>query len=309
MLRDTHPTVDVGEFAGLDNVNQPYEVPLGRLKEAKNVDITRAGKVRRRAGQTQVSPTAYTAVSCPDDRVVLALDSIGDVHFLDDSFNVEDTFEALNNYPPYDKLVSKRVLGKVVFSNGRGIGLCDASTGEELTFDAINTANDRQFDHSHPPAFIDIELFNGRMYYATLNYVYYSPVFGYFRVRKGKDYYRFDDYVTMVAQVEGGLFVSTLSETFFLQGGDAKRVTKTQVSDDGAIEGTKTYVHGSVVGSGESTEMLPMWATASGFCVGLPGGQVNRITQKYVNLPSGSLGSTVFRNENGQNHIVSVIQS
>jgi len=307
VARDTHPTTNISTFAGLDNINEGHEVGWRRFKEALNIDLTRAGKPRRRLGQTQVSSSNYVSVwSNGED--CLALDSTGNVHQLDDSFASVATYTQLVNYGPHLKLRATRILDNLVFSNGSAIGLVNASAQEESAFDTSDYG-DRTFDYSIPPAFNDIELFAGRCYYAIRDYLYYSVTFGYFKIRLGKDYFRFPDTITMVAKVEDGLFVGTLGKTYFLSNRDPGKAALIKVADVGVIEGTKTYVEGSIIGEGESTELLPVWATTTGFCVGLPNGQVNRVTQKYVTLPQGSLGSAMFRNENGQNHIVSIIQT
>ena len=44
--------VKFGSFKGMDNIHQPYELPRDTLRRAVNVDITDAGKVRRRKGAT-----------------------------------------------------------------------------------------------------------------------------------------------------------------------------------------------------------------------------------------------------------------
>lgn len=307
MARDKHPTTNISTFNGLDNINSGQEVGWRRFKEALNIDLTRAGKPRRRLGQTQVSSSSYISV-WSDGGDCLALDSAGTVHQLDAAFASTATYTQLVNYGPHFKLRVARILDDFVFSNGTGIGLANATTQEESTFDTSDFG-DRTFDYSIPPAFNDIELFAGRCYYATRNYLYYSVIFGYFKIRLGKDYFRFPDTITMVAKVEDGLFVGTLEKTYFLSNRDPGKAALITVADVGVIEGTKTYVEGSIVGEGESTELLPVWSTTTGFCVGLPNGQVNRVTQKYVTLPQGGLGSAMFRNENGQNHVVSIIQT
>lgn len=307
MARASHPTIDVSTFAGLDNINKGHAVGWERLKEASNIDITRQGKPRRRSGQNQVSSDAYVAVGTHAG-VILALDSTGNVKQLDNSFAVISTYTALTNFGPHLKLRINHLLGTTIFSNGIAVGLCNSVTAEEMVFDTSDFG-DRTYDYSTPLAFNDIETFAGRNFYAVRNYVYYSPAFGYYKLRLGKDYFRFPDTVTMIAKVENGLFIGTLEKTYFLNNRSPAKADLTVVADVGVIEGTKTYASGSIVGEGESTEPLPIWATSTGFCIGLPDGKVNRVTQKYVTLPQGSLGSTMFRNENGENHIVSIIQS
>lgn len=307
MPRDTHPTLDVARFAGLDNVNASQEVGFGNLKEAINIDLTRAGKPRRRSGQTLVTADSYVAIGA-EGKVVLALDSSGDVHQLDDSFSSIATYSQLNGLGPYNKLRINCILDTAIFSNGIAVGICNTTTAEQMVFDTSDFG-DRTFDYSIPVAFNDVETFAGRNYYAVRDYVYYSPVFGYYKLRLGKDYFRFPDTVTMLAKIEAGLFIGTLSETFYLDSREPKKASLHKVANVGVIEGTKTYVEGSIVGDGESTELLPIWATSAGFCVGLPNGQLSRVTQKSVSLPEGSRGSAMFRHENGQNHIVSIIQT
>lgn len=302
-----HKTTDVTDFVSLDNVNREYEIGLNGLAEANNVDITRAKKLRRRKGQTLVTADSYVGL-WTDGHYAMALDATGTVYALDAAFGQGSSYTTLQATGPHFRLRGARVLDTIILSNGFSNLLVDGPSGTELQFDQTDFG-DRTFDYSVPPAFIDIEIFAGRAYYAGLDRVYYSPVFGYFKVRLGKDYFRFPDQVTMVAQVSTGLFVGTLSKTYFISNRDPKQASLIEVADTGVIEGTKAYVEGDVVGEGQTKTLLPVWASSSGFAVGLPNGEVNKVTQKYVALPQGSIGSAMFRNQDGQNHIVSVIQT
>ena len=307
MARDTHPTKTISRFPGLDNKIKKYQFGTSALSVADNIDITRAGKIRRRKGQTQVSASAYVAI-CNCSGVLLALNSSGVVHQLNSAFASVATYSELNQSAPYVKLRAVRVLDRIIFSNGIGVGLCNPETQASVSFDQTDYG-DRSFDFFDAPAFNDVETFAGRNYYALGEKLYYSLTFGYFKVRLGHDYFRFPDTITMVAKVSSGLFVSTLDATYFLDNREAGKMDLTQVDSVGAIEGTKTYVDGALVGEGDTTEILPAWATSGGFCVGLPNGDVLKTTRKNVALPNGFLGSMMFREQDGQNHVVSVIQS
>ena len=76
----------------------------------------------------------------------------------------------------------------------------------------------------------------------------------------------------------------------------------------GAVMGTCTYIDGALLGDGEVSAILPAWMSHKGLCVGMPGGSLQNVTQTSVVIPKGLRGTTMFRQEDNQKHIISVIQ-
>ncbi len=77
-----------------------------------------------------------------------------------------------------------------------------------------------------------------------------------------------------------------------------------RVLDYGAVPGTKVHVNGGVVGTGESKQRIPIWATQQGIVAGLPGGGIRTPHENVVDFPGGLSGTALYRKASGQNHYI-----
>lgn len=164
-----------------------------------------------------------------------------------------------------------------------------------------------QFKYS-PPAFDVIAMGrNNRVMYAKDNLIFVSDPYAPEHVDEELTT-AFPDRVCMIGGIEGGVFVGTDKKTYFLKGDSMEKAELDIVAPYGAVLGTLTHIDGALLGDGSVSDILPVWMSHNGLCVGMPGGKVTNLTQVDVVIPKGLKGTTMFRQEGGQNHIISVIQ-
>lgn len=179
------------------------------------------------------------------------------------------------------------------------------------------TANPSLLTHSmkalntHPPLpFNHIDFFYGRMMYAIGDTLYFSDPFAYEKVDYAKGFIPFLNRITMIGVVDTGYFIGTTESTYFLAGTRVGEMDITKVADYGVVADTRSYLDGTVVGSEAATsDSIPAWISTKGMCIGFPDGSMQNVTENTVILPEGITGASFFRQEDGQNHFISVIRS
>jgi len=159
-----------------------------------------------------------------------------------------------------------------------------------------------------PPAFDVVAMGrNNRMMYAKGNLVFMSDPYAPEHVDL-EITYQLPAPVTIIAVLEGGVFVCTDKLTYYIKGDTLEKAEMDIVAPYGAVIGTRTHIDGALLGDGSISDILPAWMSHKGLCVGMPDGSVNNLTQSDVTIPKGLKGTAMFRQEDGQNHIISVIQ-
>lgn len=114
--------------------------------------------------------------------------------------------------------------------------------------------------------------------------------------------------VTMIAPVDGGVFVGTTDSIFFYQGVDPYvdgGFTKKKVCDYGAIKGTYVAGVGSDVSHLNLSGKIALFSSNRGICVGSSGGTISNLSEGIVDYSHDNIGCAILRNENGERHYVS----
>ena len=155
-----------------------------------------------------------------------------------------------------------------------------------------------------PSPWRDVDWHRASMLFAVGDRVEWTEPFNYELRDEAKGYMLFGERVNVVAGLQNGFFVGTESAHWWLEGAELGAMGLTQVADYGAINGTKVHINGNVVGTGESTERIPLWATERGFVMGLPGGTLRNAHENKVDFPGGTTGSALYRSANRQNHFI-----
>jgi hypothetical protein len=118
-----------------------------------------------------------------------------------------------------------------------------------------------------------IEYYNGRMYVASGNILYYSePLrYGYYHTAHG--FLMFEDRITLLRAADNGLFISA-DQTYFMEGTPEKdKLSRTVVLPYRAIEGASCVV--------PNTKDV-MWLSERGMVVGGADGKVTNVTENRI---------------------------
>ena len=154
-----------------------------------------------------------------------------------------------------------------------------------------------------PPGFTHFVYAFGRIWGAQGKKLLYSDPSQYEWFRPA-NFLPFLEDVVLVAPVTGGLFVSSLTNTWFSEGTDPAKMKSTRVGN-GAIPGTLTMVQvpASVAGGAVTSELFgkfskmptPVWMAPTGFVVGSHGGNLTYLTENKMVIQTRTQGAGLYR--------------
>lgn len=197
---------------------------------------------------------------------------------------------------------------------------CSLANGAELyevgrvaagtaTFTIFNSQNHGQqlktLDVIEPPAGSQIAYHSGRMYVVSGNYLYYSDPFAHSWFRE-EQFFAYPDEITLVAPVDGGLFVSA-DQTYYIAGDDPQGASQKVVSDAKAVKGTLAYIQPGDIPDVQVEQ--PVWITDRGYVVGSPGGAVQHLTEEEFTFAVSTEGSLSRVRKDGVTTLVGLMGS
>ena len=155
---------------------------------------------------------------------------------------------------------------------------------------------------SPPPIGEFVGRVGARLFVAVGNELYpietYAPEL--FDLRKVK---RFDSRITMletVASRSEGTWLGTEDAVIWLRGDSPEKWEYDIKADYGVTPGALAYIEGETVGDGLGKgESVAFFATARGFCLGLPNGSLENLTWDRYAYPVQDKGAAIVRRHRG----------
>lgn len=158
------------------------------------------------------------------------------------------------------------------------------------------------------PAFSAAGIHNGRLLVAYEDILLYSERFDYEFFAPGEMFIPFYSKVNVIAPVDGGVFVGTATDHFFLSGDDIAAASLQHKANYGAIPNTVDYLEKKEHGF-EGSERVAVWTGARGPVFGLAGGQMEDSGDGVVSFPGSVVfGAGAVRKHEGDMHYVSVVR-
>lgn len=172
----------------------------------------------------------------------------------------------------------------------------------ETTLDvAINTTSGEPMAYSVMaplPAGAALAYHKGRLYSAVGNIVAYSMAYNLGLYRPAVDFIALDAEVTMLAAVDGGLYIGTTKAIRFLPSSTPEQSTLSTVAGYGAIKGTLAAIP-------DSTDV--MFFTDQGPVLATGAGQLNALQEKEIAFPKADSGAAVVRESNGMRQFLTTL--
>ncbi|MBI4695586.1 MAG: hypothetical protein HY749_16335 [Gammaproteobacteria bacterium] len=158
-----------------------------------------------------------------------------------------------------------------------------------------------------PPAGSAIAEHHGRMLVAIGEFLLFSPPYRGYLFDPVHMNYRFGSRITMVAPVEGGVYVGTEKTIEFLAGDDIATATRYEKAAYGAVEGTLDYVSADQLGVVSLPGKVALFAAQAGICVGGIGGAFHNLTTGRYAYPVASRGAArVIQEENATRLVIAM---
>jgi len=153
-----------------------------------------------------------------------------------------------------------------------------------------------------------IRQYNGRMYCAHDNVLWFSQPFRYGLKKTSKDFFQFPSKIKIVQPVDNGIFV-VAGNTYFLSGREPKEFIQTLVSEDDGIEGTGLTLSGDSFGLGFDKN-VGFWYSTKGAVVGLLSGELKLLTENRLALRDQLVrGISLYKEKEGIKQVVSNFSS
>ena len=153
-----------------------------------------------------------------------------------------------------------------------------------------------------------IEYFNGRLYVARDNEIWFSDPMALMRTDRRRNFKQLPSRITLLSAVEDGIYVSDLERTYFMGGGDPGEAVLIDKADYPAIPHTAQKIDAARIGGLGLSGSAVLWASRMGICLGAAGGQFKNLTEEHFRLQGQpSSGASILRKENGFYQFVCMI--
>lgn len=163
--------------------------------------------------------------------------------------------------------------------------------------------------HEPMPAGHLVRYFNGRLFVADHDRVWFSRSLAYGQFHRPTSYMKFRGLIRMLegvgeAQNSSGFYVSDEARVYYRSGASPKDFQQTIAYPYPAVEGTAVVVPGSYLGLSVTTNVVYWLSTNGVFCIGLPGGSVEPFSENYLLASKAQSGASYVRDIDGIRQIV-----
>jgi hypothetical protein len=282
-------------FTGINNVSDAANLELAELVVADNMNIDNEGRVSRRDGYTKrFTPSDKSHSLWSNERICLVVDGT-DLKRIYADYSSTIIRSGVSRYPMEFVDVNENVH----YNNASVNGYIDSS-GVDTRY-----SDSGILYKSVPPTGQHIEYYNGRIYIAKNQTLWFTDAHAFSRVDKRTNALEFKDEITMVKAVKDGLYISIgdineRSSVIFLKGREPREFVSVPIFDYGAIEGSPVKCKSSFVGDGNNQdEDVVVWTSRKGICMGANGGSARNLTATKYEVPTNRYGAGFFRLDTG----------
>jgi hypothetical protein len=159
-----------------------------------------------------------------------------------------------------------------------------------------------------PPAGHIVRHYNGRIFIAVGDTLYYTDALRYGLVRRHTNFLRFSGRITMVEPGVDGLWVAAGNRTVFLPGTEPKQMAQITAYPAGAVEGASMVADWDKLSLKEPYGKVPVWLSRDGIIfAGLPNGAVQRLTSDRYAVDEYATATLALRSQPGLVQIVALL--
>ena len=283
----TQPMFEIKGFRGKNNLADPARIlPSGEasfLAECRDVDIDDKFMVHRRSGfGPPIFPGGGIHSLWSNGDMCLFVQG-ADLKRLNPDYTATTGISGVGS----SRMVYLDVAGTVYLTNGTLIGFMR---------DAVfNLFPDPQQTYKSPmaPGHL-IEHFNGRIYVARDNEIWFSDPMALMRTDRRRNFKQLPSRITLMSAVDDGIYVSDLERTYFMGGGDPGEAVLIKKADYPAIPFTAQKIDAARIGDLGLSGLAILWASRQGVCIGANGGQFSNLTRDYFRIQEDSSSGVSF---------------
>lgn len=313
-------SIIVQQFAGLKNTVSPERLTAQELELAINVDLDDVGQPRRRRGRTLAAGGNYhSAYTAPNETVYIVKG--GALGVLRPDYSFMSITPVSPAHLCYDTVGDKTYFSSethsgIVTPDG-GFDQWGQVTSEGIWFSPVVNPTAtlgavRGQLLKAPPMATSIAQLNGRFYLANENLLWVTELYNFNLVDATRNFFQFEDKITMLQAVDDGIFVGTLAGLWFLKGTFPQQ--RTNVAPVRVLPGSDVVVPSEQVHPGARGQPYPsggavMFMTDQGIFAGFSGGQCFNLTLGQVVFPDAMSAAAMYRQDAGSSAYVAVTDS
>ena len=283
-------SIKIDTFGGLNTVNREQSLQLGELIIAKNVEITRLGKVVRRYGYESLDSGSWHSVFGSNGINLGVLNN--DLVSVDSAWATTTIIQGIGS----TNVSYVNLNNRVYLTNTKIIGWVEddvfSSFGEPIGDLKIRPIPGQL-----------IEYFAGRLFVAVGNAILYSDVghFGDFDLKS--NFKQLPSTIKMMRATAGGIYLSDENKTYFMKGESANKFKLVELFNFPVVPGTDVTFDASIIKNdnllkGNNFGKAIVWTGYNGICVGTGDGDVvNKTERNYVIPDEITGGSAVLIND------------
>ena len=315
------PYIEFGGTKGINTVDDPIDLsPLDQDRgdtdfwatKAVNVDITDKKRWKSRGGRTVlVAGTTFRSIN-PAGDPCLFMDGSTLKQLRTDLATVVTIKAGLS---PTAKMVYETIpgTGKTFCSDKTTIGYVEREAWSDLPDVTDGYTKQHIIDYlratrKKTPAGHLMAWYNGRLYVAVGNVIWYTDPKAYHRVKAMDGFIQMDGLITLLKATADGLWVAD-GKTWFLQGPDAPKLQRIEKAPYNAKLGCACPVPADKVPLDGAANPLFKWASEQGICVGGPGGFFLNLTVKKYTMPAGATGTALYRSTPGMSQAIFTVRN
>ena len=185
----------------------------------------------------------------------------------------------------------------------------NAQTSSSFTARTIGTLALRTLARAPLPAARVLGYYNGRIYAAVGQYVFFSDPYNFELMDPVRNVLPFDSRVNTIAPVVDGIYFGTETATYFLSGPDPSEFERRLVSPYGTLWGASPLAPGEFVTKEKLTGNVRLWMSKKGPCYGMDGGVSVNMTSTRIVMGEAQYSANLFRAYSGTYHFVSSVFS
>ncbi len=162
-----------------------------------------------------------------------------------------------------------------------------------------------------PPGGSIVRSYLGRLYVASGNVIYFTEAMNPHVYHPMEGFFQFAEDITLMEPVENGIYVAYGGRTVWLNGDDPKDMSKTLISNYGAVQGTSAWLPGGTFSSDSDPAPRPSvcwWDTNGVLQVGRPGGRLVPQTDNSYRAAPAAEGTALYREVDGIKQVLAVLR-
>lgn len=321
-------SIILGQFSGIKNTVSRERLSPQELETATNIDIDDTGQVRRRRGYTLTLPGEWHSIYGPVGGKTYGVCN-GELGII----RSDPSFFPLGVSVGRPPVCYAKVDEETYFSSPDASGVIHLDetvspwghTGGQGFWDSpVYTPTDTLGQVGgrllgDPPLATAIEAFHGRIYLASGKTLWKTELYRFHYVDRIAGFYQFEHDITMLRSVDDGIYVGTEEGLYFLQEErllmrEFKSLKLIRILDVGVLQGSDVVVPIDLVHPGGMQQPTPtgtavVFLTNDGITAGFNSGECYNLTQGRVALPHGVSAAGLFRQDQGLNSYVAVVDS